>query len=70
MVYSMNKTLSENRGKVYVMVNGKLVEALAKDRDYPVEIRDHIRDFHELFFTLSPDDKSYPGTGDQSTLSS
>lgn len=58
MIYSMNKTLSENRGKVYVLVSGKLVEAIATDRNIPVEIRDHLQDFHRLFFTLSPDDKA------------
>lgn len=58
MLYSMNKTLSENRGKVYVMVNGKLVEAVSMERNMPVEIRDHIRTFHTLFFTLSPDEKA------------
>lgn len=58
MIYSMNKTLSENRGKVYVLVNGKLVEAVATDRNIPVEIRDHLQDFHRLFFTLSPDEKA------------
>ena len=58
MAYSTSKTLSENRGKVYVMVNGKLVEALAMNRDIPVEIRDHVRTFHTLFFTLSPDEKA------------
>lgn len=58
MIYSTNKTLSDNRGKVYVMVNGRLVEAIARNRDIPVEMRDHIRTFHDLFFTLSPDDKA------------
>lgn len=58
MVYSMNATLSANRGKVYVLVNGKLIEAIAKDRDYQVEIKDHINTFHTLFFTLSPDEKA------------
>ena len=58
VVYSTNKTLSVNQGKIYVLVNGKLVEAMVKDRDYPVEIRDHIRTFHTLFFTLSPDEKA------------
>lgn len=58
MTYSMNKTLAQNRGKVYVMVNGKLVEAIAMNRNIPVEIRDHIRTFHSLFFTLSPNDKA------------
>lgn len=57
MIYSTQVTLMANRGKVYVLVNGKLVEALAMNRDIPVEIRDHVRDFHTLFFTLSPDEK-------------
>lgn len=58
VVYSSNATLAANRGKVYVLVNGKLVEAIAMNRDMPVEIRDHINTFHQLFFTLSPDEKS------------
>ncbi|MFT3947166.1 MAG: conjugative transposon protein TraK [Agriterribacter sp.] len=58
MIYSTNKTISASKGKVYVMVSGKLVEAVAVSRDIPVEIRDHIRTFHSLFFTLSPDDKA------------
>lgn len=58
VVYSSHKTIAANRGKVYVLVNGKLVEAIATDRNIPVEIRDHIRTFHTLFFTLSPDDKA------------
>lgn len=57
-IYQMNITLSENRGKVYVLINGKLIEAVAKDRDYLVEIRDHVKTFHTLFFTLAPDDKA------------
>ncbi len=58
VVYSTQKTLSENRGKVYVLINDKLVEAVIQDRNIPVEIRDHIRTFHTLFFTLSPDEKA------------
>lgn len=58
MMYSTQKTLTATRGKIYVLVNGKLVEALAIDRDIPVELRDHISTFHHLFFTLSPDDKA------------
>lgn len=58
MIYSTQTTLSANRGKVYVLVNGKLVEAIARDRDYVVEIKDHINTFHTLFFTLSPDEKA------------
>lgn len=58
VVYRTHVTLVANRGKVYVLVNGKLVEAIAEDRNVPVELRDHIRTFHVLFFTLSPDEKA------------
>ncbi|GAB3429756.1 conjugative transposon protein TraK [Niabella aquatica] len=58
VVYRTNVTLTANRGKVLVMVNGKLVEAVAMERNIPVELRDHIRTFHTLFFTLSPDEKA------------
>jgi len=46
------------RQKIYVLDNGKsLMLALSQDvnRNRPVEAREHIRRFHELFFTLAPD---------------
>lgn len=46
------------RQKIYVLDNGKsLMLALAQDASInrPVEAREHIRRFHELFFTLAPD---------------
>ena len=58
IIYRTTKVLTVNSGKVYVLVNGKLVEAVAEKRNLPVEIRDHIRTFHTLFFTLSPDEKA------------
>ncbi|MDR2272003.1 MAG: conjugative transposon protein TraK [Sphingobacterium sp.] len=47
------------QGKIYVLVNGKALEAYAADRkeNIPVEARDHIKTFHQYFFTLSPDEK-------------
>jgi conjugative transposon TraK protein len=57
-IYSANETVRANRGKVYVLVNGKLVEAVVQDRNIPVELKDHITDFHQYFFTLSPDEKA------------
>ena len=53
------KTDSESR--IYVVEQGKsLIAALRNDvrENRPVEGRDHIRRFHELFFTLDPDSKS------------
>lgn len=46
------------REKIYVLDGGKsLMLALSQDmkQNRPVEAREHVRRFHELFFTLSPD---------------
>ncbi|MCQ6957310.1 conjugative transposon protein TraK [Mucilaginibacter aquariorum] len=45
--------------QIYVLANGKVLEALAADRkdNVPVEARDHIKMFHHYFFTLDPDEK-------------
>ncbi|MDA3613511.1 conjugative transposon protein TraK [Polluticaenibacter yanchengensis] len=48
----------QQRQKVYVLDNGKsLMVALSQDANInrPVEAREHVRRFHELFFTLAPD---------------
>ena len=46
------------RQKIYVLDSGKsLMLALSQDmsQNRPVEAREHVKRFHELFFTLSPD---------------
>ena len=46
------------REKIYVLDNGKsLILALSQDAaaNRPVEAREHVRRFHELFFTVAPD---------------
>lgn len=48
----------KQREKIYVLDNGKsLMLALSQDmsQNRPAEAREHVRRFHELFFTLSPD---------------
>lgn len=48
----------KQRQKIYVLDNGKsLMLALAQDASInrPVEAKEHVRRFHELFFTLAPD---------------
>ncbi|WP_294246236.1 conjugative transposon protein TraK [uncultured Chryseobacterium sp.] len=48
----------EQRQKIYVLDNGKsLMVALSQDMSInrPVEAREHVRRFHELFFTIAPD---------------
>jgi conjugative transposon TraK protein len=56
---------SENfKNHIYILANGKALEAIAGDRkqNIPVEARDHIKTFHEDFFTLDPDDKQIQAT--------
>lgn len=48
----------QQREKIYVLDNGKsLMVALSQDMSInrPVEAREHVRRFHELFFTVAPD---------------
>jgi conjugative transposon TraK protein len=58
-IYKTSQELKVIQGKVYVIANGKLMEALAGDRreTLPVEIRDHVKMFHYYFFSLEPDDQ-------------
>ncbi|MCC8409333.1 conjugative transposon protein TraK [Mucilaginibacter sp. UR6-1] len=52
--------VSEVKSRVYILSGGKALEAFSAGRkdNVPVEARDHVKAFHELFFTLDPDDKA------------
>ncbi|MBN8879874.1 MAG: conjugative transposon protein TraK [Sphingobacteriales bacterium] len=54
------KLANATQGRIYVLVNGKALEAYATDRkdNIPVEAKDHIKSFHQYFFSLSPDEKA------------
>lgn len=58
-VYKSFQTVSQMQDKVYILANGKALEAYASERkdNIPVEARDHVKTFHKFFFTLDPDDK-------------
>lgn len=58
VAYHAYCSLHEAHQKVYILSNGKLLEAFAADRKekLPVEVRDHVASFHRLFFTLEPDE--------------
>lgn len=61
VVWHCNKTISKEREKIYVLDQGKsLILALQQDvyQNRPVEIRNHVKTFHELFYNLSPDAKA------------
>ena len=52
------KLVERSRQKIYVLDNGKsLLLALRADitDNRPAEAKDHIKRFHELFFTMEPD---------------
>jgi len=57
-LYASYNFAREQREKIYVLDQGKsLMLALSQDasRNRPVEAREHVRRFHELFFSIAPD---------------
>lgn len=58
-LYKSFRLVEAVQSRVYILANGKALEAYASDRkdNIPVEARDHVKAFHQLFFTLDPDDK-------------
>lgn len=59
-IYKFCQVLHDNSQRIYILYNGKVLEAIASDKksNLEVELRDHIKTFHQNFFTLSPDDKA------------
>ena len=58
-MYYSHQTAVTLQNRIYLLADGKVLEAFASDRkdNVPAEARDHIRTFHELLFTLDPDEK-------------
>ena len=57
-VWNSYRFAEKQREKIYVLDNGKsLMLALSQDlsQNRPAEAREHVRRFHEMFFTLSPE---------------
>ena len=57
-LYASYNFAREQREKIYVLDQGKsLMLALSQDasRNRPVEAREYVRRFHELFFSIAPD---------------
>jgi conjugative transposon TraK protein len=59
-IYKSTQAVNLAQNRVHILYNGKLLEAYGADRkeNLPVELRDHIKTFHEDFFDLSPDEKA------------
>ncbi|MFM9910316.1 MAG: conjugative transposon protein TraK [Chitinophagaceae bacterium] len=59
IAYKSYQLASQSQQKIFILANGKALEAYSADRkdNVPVEARDHVKMFHHFFFTLDPDDK-------------
>lgn len=59
-IFKSYELVNEAQNRVHILYNGKVLAAMASDRksNLPVELRDHIKTFHQYFFNLSPDDKA------------
>jgi len=59
VVYKSYQLTSLSQQRIYILANGKALEAYSADRkdNIPVEATDHVKMFHHYFFTLDPDDK-------------
>jgi len=59
-VYTNSFLSARAQEKVYVLSNGRAVEVFASSRreNIEVEAKDHVSRFHELFFSLDPDEKA------------
>lgn len=58
-IYHSHKIVSLSQQKIFVISNGKAIEAFAADRkdNLEVEAKDHVATFHRYFFSLDPDEK-------------
>jgi conjugative transposon TraK protein len=61
--YARQRFVTQLQNKLYILYNGKALEAYATDRkdNVTIEAKDHVKTFHQLFFTLAPDDKVIQG---------
>ncbi|HXH99299.1 MAG TPA: conjugative transposon protein TraK [Sphingobacteriaceae bacterium] len=53
------QAIESAQSRVYILANGKALEAFSSGRkdNIQVEAKDHIRSFHQYFFSLDPDDQ-------------
>lgn len=58
--YRSDRRVERSENKALILLNGQVVKAMVSDRqtNLPVELKDHVKVFHQYFFTLSPDDKA------------
>ncbi len=59
VIYNSYKATTAVESRIYILANGKALQAFIGDRkeNIPVEARDHVKMFHQSFFSLDPDEK-------------
>ena len=59
ITYKSYQLAFQSQQKIFILANGKALEAYSADRkdNVPVEAKDHVKMFHQYFFTLDPDEK-------------
>jgi len=59
ITFRSHKMVDDSLRRIYILANGKALEAVSADRrdNIPVEARDHVKVFHQSFFSLDPDEK-------------
>jgi conjugative transposon TraK protein len=64
VTYRSYRLAAITQSRVYILAAGKAMEAFAGDKreNLQVEAKDHVRTFHQYFFTLDPDDKAIQAT--------
>jgi conjugative transposon TraK protein len=60
VVFTSMQTVQKAQERVYILDQGSLLEALSHNvhENRPVEAKHHVKRFHDLFFTLDPDEKA------------
>lgn len=59
-IYAARQTAAAAQGRIYVLDQGNLLTAVSHNvkENRPVEAKNHVKRFHEYFFTLDPDAKA------------
>jgi conjugative transposon TraK protein len=58
-IFNSYRSVAKANSSIYLLANGQVIKANISGRseNLEVEIRDHVKHFHQLFFTLDPDEK-------------
>lgn len=63
-IWKSYAAVDKAQNRVLILYNGKVLEAAVSDKRHslPIEVKDHIKTFHEAFFNLMPDEQQIQQT--------